>query len=245
MKSMKTSHMLRNTNRVALSLAVAVAAVVSVNEAVAFTGLTFFTSSLSLTPTSILDIESNSFVLQASPNDAPTQAVNLANITTWVTSGFNGGDYLGNGIRSSSSLTEPSGLGTVGFADNSLLSLATWQSVSLDVGLNQVLVKYTYFGDANLDGVVDSNDYGFIDTGFADETSGDTLDGWLLGDFNYDGFTDSNDYGYIDTAFALPAIVPLSIAGGAPKSGVVPEPGTAALAAVGLVGLLVRRRRNS
>ena len=59
-----------------------------------------------------------------------------------------------------------------------------------------VLVKYTYFGDANLDGVVNGSDYTLIDNGF---NAG--LTGWRNGDFNYDGVINGDDYILIDNAF--------------------------------------------
>ena len=46
---------------------------------------------------------------------------------------------------------------------------------------NDVLVKFTYFGDANLDGKVDGSDYALADNGFDKH-----LTGWANGDFNYD-----------------------------------------------------------
>jgi hypothetical protein len=50
-------------------------------------------------------------------------------------------------------------------------------------------VKYTYLGDTNLDGVVDSND---LSNFFGGYYGG--LTGWLNGDFNYDGVVNSADY---------------------------------------------------
>ncbi len=44
-----------------------------------------------------------------------------------------------------------------------------------------VLVKYTYYGDATLDGKVDGTDYGRIDSGLLTGATG-----WSNGDFNYD-----------------------------------------------------------
>jgi hypothetical protein len=57
-----------------------------------------------------------------------------------------------------------------------------------------VLVKYTYAGDANLDGVIDAGDYGVIDN-FAQVPG---AAGYWNGDFNRDGFIDAGDYGVID-----------------------------------------------
>jgi hypothetical protein len=64
------------------------------------------------------------------------------------------------------------------------------------VGVNDVLVKYTLFGDADLTGTITSNDYFQIDTGFL---AGKT--GWINGDFDYNGVINSNDYFLIDSAF--------------------------------------------
>ncbi len=64
------------------------------------------------------------------------------------------------------------------------------------------MVKYTYYGDANLDGKVDGQDYALIDAGYL---SHGTLTGWYNGDFNYDGEVDASDYTLIDNAFNLQA----------------------------------------
>jgi hypothetical protein len=110
-----------------------------------------------------------------------------------------------------------------------------------------VLVKYTYYGDANLDGAVDGSDYTLIDNGFTNH-----LSGWQNGDFNYDGVVDGSDYTLIDNAFntqgaslgsnpaALIAGSTSQIAGG---TSAVPEPATLGLLGLGAIGLLGRRRR--
>ena len=66
---------------------------------------------------------------------------------------------------------------------------------------SDILVKYTYFGDANLDGHVDGSDYTLIDNGYNTRTTGAPLTGWFNGDFNYDGRVDGSDYTLIDNAF--------------------------------------------
>jgi hypothetical protein len=64
----------------------------------------------------------------------------------------------------------------------------------LTVTAQDVLVKYTYGGDANLDGVVDVADYGAIDNWIQFPGTA----GYVNGDFNYDGVIDVADYGFID-----------------------------------------------
>jgi hypothetical protein len=66
----------------------------------------------------------------------------------------------------------------------------------LDAGVNDVLIRYTYFGDTDLNGTVDGGDYTKIDDGFNLR-----LAGWSNGDFNYDGVIDGADYALIDNAF--------------------------------------------
>ena len=59
-------------------------------------------------------------------------------------------------------------------------------------------MKYTYYGDANLDGKVDASDYSLIDNGYLNH-----LTGWYNGDFNYDGVINGSDYTLIDNAFNM------------------------------------------
>jgi hypothetical protein len=62
------------------------------------------------------------------------------------------------------------------------------------VDATAVIIKYTYAGDANLDGVIDGGDYGIIDN-FVQMPD---AFGYANGDFNYDGVIDGGDYGIID-----------------------------------------------
>jgi hypothetical protein len=61
-----------------------------------------------------------------------------------------------------------------------------------------VLVKYTYYGDAQLTGLVDFDDYAQIDNGFLND-----LEGWFNGDFDLNDDIDFDDYALIDSAFLL------------------------------------------
>ena len=116
-----------------------------------------------------------------------------------------------------------------------------------------VAIKYTYYGDANLDGMVDGSDYSIIDSSYLTEATESTpfsvgITGWQNGDFNYDGVVDGSDYTLIDNAFnsqgaqisAQVALPTAQIAGSAGSSS-VPEPTTLGLLGIGVVGLLGRR----
>jgi hypothetical protein len=69
---------------------------------------------------------------------------------------------------------------------------ALWEGHTVDAAT--AIARYTYAGDANLDGEIDAGDYGRIDN-FV-QVAG--ASGYANGDFNYDGFIDAGDYGIID-----------------------------------------------
>ena len=123
------------------------------------------------------------------------------------------------------------------------------------VAATDVLLKYTYVGDANLDGKVDGSDYSLIDNAFIYNETHTTapLTGWYNGDFNYDGVTDGSDYTLIDNAFntqgaslatavAESATTTAQIAGSGTAA--VPEPATLGLMGFAAVGLLCRRMNH-
>ena len=57
-----------------------------------------------------------------------------------------------------------------------------------------VIVKYTYAGDANLDGFISAGDYSAIDFNVAAPGTS----AWSNGDFNFDGLISADDYSAID-----------------------------------------------
>ncbi len=118
-----------------------------------------------------------------------------------------------------------------------------------DTGAMQVTVMSTLPGDGDLSGTVDSTDLGLVINNY--NHAGE----WDTGDFNYDGVVDSTDLGFVinnyNHALPLPSEVlggSLDAAGiamlGAAGIHVVPEPGTLALLAAGLIGLLAYARRK-
>jgi hypothetical protein len=104
------------------------------------------------------------------------------------------------------------------------------------VNTQSILVKYTYYGDADLNGVVDERDLDRFSTGYSDQRSAAPrgLVGWAWGDFDNNGSIDERDLDLFSTAYSNHG-APLS-------SGAVPEPATLMLLATWL-GLLAGRRR--
>jgi autotransporter-associated beta strand protein len=184
-----------------------------------------------------IDITNNAMDIQT----ISTGVSDIGTITAEVKTAYNGGHWNGtSGITSSLAASDPKHLTAVGVATG----LSSFENVS--VSSSDVLVKYTYYGDANLDGQVNSSDYTLIDAGYL---SGGTLTGWQNGDFNYDGVINGSDYTLIDNAFNtqgaqfLSQIAsPTSQVAGTGTSSAVPEPATLGLLAFGTAALLGRRR---
>src|SRR5206468_9222289 len=106
---------------------------------------------------------------------------------------------------------------------------------------SDTLVMYTYGGDANLDGKINVDDYGHIDSNVV--LPG--VSGWFNGDFNYDGKINVDDYGIIDSNVPIQGapLLNAELAATAPVARLtaVPEP---AFAACGFAVLLLARRRR-
>ena len=58
------------------------------------------------------------------------------------------------------------------------------------------VIKFTFNGDTDFNGVVNFDDYARTDSGFNNGRSG-----WLNGDFDYNGVVNFDDYSLIDNAF--------------------------------------------
>jgi Dockerin type I domain len=144
----------------------------------------------------LLDLQSNDMIVHNG---------NLTNITNQLAEGHGTGSPWstsgGKGITSSAAAATPTRTalavelnddGTT--AHNPLMTTFSGQPVTN----TDVLVKYTFVGDADLSGTVSSTDYILIDSNF---NGGGTKTGWRNGDFNYDGHINGDDYTLIDNAF--------------------------------------------
>ena len=117
-------------------------------------------------------------------------------ISGLIRSGRNGGSWNGNGIRTSVSTSGnyySFGIATAQQAKNLTNPTDTTTFAGETVTGTDVLIKFTYGGDANIDGKINVDDYGRIDFNVSLGT-----DGWFNGDFNYDGKINVDDYGIID-----------------------------------------------
>ncbi len=130
--------------------------------------------------------------LDLTDNDLVDHGGNLATINGLLRAGFAAGTGYWNGAGIGSSVAAAGTLFALGEAQPAAAGTFDGEAV----GPADVEVRYTYYGDANLDGVVNAADYLRVDVGFFNR-----LTGWQNGDFNYDCVVDGSDYTMIDNAF--------------------------------------------
>jgi fibronectin-binding autotransporter adhesin len=206
--------------------------------------------------------------LDVTDNNMVVHNGNIATTLAQLRSGLNSSGTLwtGSGIQSSTAAADAAAhsnstvfaVGAIKNIDKNNNSIySTWPaSPSPDASATglvttDVLVKYTYFGDADLNGVVDTTtDYDLWSNGFTDSSLAST-NGWLYGDFDFSGIVDNTtDYDLWSTGFAHQVgALSGNAASQTPDTIMqsVPEPGTLVLATIGITGAsigLVRRRSH-
>jgi hypothetical protein len=169
----------------------------------------------------------------------------IASIRAYLFSGYSNGKWNGPQISSSSAAANRSySLGYADYAD-------AGNPANLSSG--QIEVKYTLYGDVNLDGEVNGTDFGIMASNF-----GKSVVGWDKGDMDFSGSVNGTDFALLaanfgktdsGTAVTLPAANWAALDAFAAAHGLlldVPEPGSIEILAI-VVGtaLLTRRRRNS
>jgi autotransporter-associated beta strand protein len=183
-------------------------------------------------------------------NDMIITNMSRAAVEALVKSGFGTFNWQGTGITSSAAATfaQTNGSRALGVIDNANWGYQNFSGQS--VSQADILIKFTYVADANLDGLVDNDDFGQFLFGF----SGAGPARWLNGDFDYSGAVDNDDFGWFLTGLAAfnasgntqlsddlrTNLTAFASANGLPL--VLPEPSVAAL--VPLTILLRRRRRG-
>ncbi len=206
-------------------------------------------NSLTITGSSSVDLANN---------DADIHTTALSQVTAYLQSGFKNGAWNGSGIVSSVAKSTPA-VTALGVEENAVQNTLTgaytsqpiltqWENIT--VALNDVLVKYTLVGDADLSGSVNGTDYLLTDEGF---DSHGVLTGWRNGDFDYDGKVNGDDYSLIDNVYNIEQSTKFNVvtAGAAEMiatntlqtESAVPEPGAMILLGAMSCGLLKRRRR--
>jgi autotransporter-associated beta strand protein len=165
-------------------------------------------SALNTAGSGYLDLTDNIFVLDyAGATEDPAQNAAVRGL---LLSGFNGGFWNGPGINTSRATdfanngTQNQYLTGIGYMSGAAVG-GTYEGRAVDA--SSVITRYAYYGDADLNGLVNGADYVNLDSSYAalhDSDSGTTAAiTWVNGDFNYDGKIDGADYALIDTAAAF------------------------------------------
>ncbi|CAN5586237.1 hypothetical protein BH09PLA1_BH09PLA1_26970 [soil metagenome] len=151
------------------------------------------TKSLSITSGGSLDLYDNDLILDY------TGGSQLVAIQSLINSARAGGTWAGAGLTSTSAKnSSPKNRTLAAMEATDYQSIygpgATFNGQSIDS--STVLVKFTYYGDADFNGTVNFDDYSRTDAGFNQGRSG-----WLNGDFDGNGLVNFDDYSLIDLAF--------------------------------------------
>ncbi len=181
----------------------------------------------SRTYTATLDIGNSDLIVRSG---------SLADISDMARAGQNGATlFAGTGLTSSTAASDAAGAlrYAVGVVQNNIGGTALYTTFDgVTVGANDILVKFTYFGDADLNGVVDDTDFFLINNGY-----GGNLTGWINGDFDYSGTVDDTDYFLINNAYT-------SQGAGLRAGDSIPEPTAALVPALLLLTAGTLRTRN-
>ncbi|MBC8108884.1 MAG: hypothetical protein H7Z14_20030 [Anaerolineae bacterium] len=158
----------------------------------------------SLAVAGTLDLNDNDLVLDH------TGATQAAAVQTLINTARSGGTWTGLGLTSTVAKNANPKNTTLAVLESSdfqaLYPGAPFNGEPIDA--SAVLVKFTYYGDTDFNGLVDFDDYSRTDSGFNNNRTG-----WLNGDFDGNGVVDFDDYSLIDQAFntqgaARPFVLP-------------------------------------
>lgn len=176
--------------------------------------------------------------LDLANNDLVVKGTSETDVRAMVASWWAGGARTGAGLLTSAA-SELTTLAVVG-NDNGNGGLLHAKFDGVDLVTSDVIVKYTYIGDLDLDGQVTGDDLTALVAGIRGNKTG-----WENGDTNYDGVVNGNDFANLLTVLRLQG-TPLgnSFGGGTFTSGgAVPEPAMA-MGLVASLPLVMRRKRR-
>jgi hypothetical protein len=195
-------------------------------------------SALTIESGSYFDLTNNGLLITYGSGPDPAST-----IRGYLKSGYNGGAWNGLGLNSSAAAANPGY--ALAYADGA-------DGVVKGVSAGQVFIAYTLYGDANIDGVVNGDDFTILIGNLHKSVSS-----WDQGDFNYDGVVSGDDFTLLvgnlgkkanTAAVAIPSSDYAAIDAFAAANGLladVPEPGCITLLLVGGLGLGTLRRRSS
>jgi hypothetical protein len=201
-------------------------------------------NSLTISGNGVMDITNNHFFIEYGSGSDP-----IATIAGYIKSGFNGGNWNGPGIISSTARTPTNGFKYgVGWADGA-------DGIVSGISSGQIEIKYTLLGDANLDGTVNGSDFSILAANF-----GDGYTNWDQGNFLFTSSVNGSDFSALaanfgqgdsgaDESISSADVAALDAFAAAnnlpiPTFASVPEPAGGAIVFFAAAAALKRRRRN-
>jgi len=184
--------------------------------------------------TAALDLNNNDAIVRSS---AANKAADFARLYNQVKQGFNNGAWTGLGITSGTAATNPSADTGLAVVDNALLGYTDFSGQRATA--DSILVKYTYYGDIDLNGQVNADDLTVFANNFGRMTGATQVDG----DIDFNGAVNADDLTVFANNFNKGVGNPLAAA----SVTAVPEPGSCVLVLVGvaLCFLFLRNGRRS
>lgn len=156
------------------------------------------TSILSIAGTGRLDLTNNDMIVDY------TGASPLSAVQSLLTTGYASAGWNGNGISSSTAAgTSTTALGFAEAIDLFTSFPAIFSGQSIDN--TAVLVKYTFYGDADLSGNVNLTDFNRLAANF-----GQTARRWVHGDFNFDATVNLLDFNRLAANFGSSGLTPMN-----------------------------------
>jgi uncharacterized protein YjbI with pentapeptide repeats len=187
----------------------------------------------SIAPTATFDLTDNDAIVQST---TANKAADFARLYDHVKQGYDGGDWQGTGITSSTAAADANRETTLALADNALLGYTEFsgQVVTAD----SILLKYIYYGDIDVNGQVDADDLTVFANNFGRATGAVQIDG----DVDFDNDVDADDLTVFASNFGKGIGGPLS----AGTVAAIPEPTSLVLAGLAAVAALavMRTRRT-
>ena len=170
-----------------------------------------YMTTVAVTPGGRVDLNDNDAIVDY------TGVSTLAAVQALLNTGRGAGTWPAAGITSTAAKNNALHNTTLGAIESTDFKSvfgagAPFDGVTIDT--TAVLIKYTYYGDTDFNGVVNFDDYSRTDAGFNSGSSG-----WFRGDFDGNGIVNFDDYSLIDLAFNTQGPALVGFRPGAGKAG--------------------------
>jgi hypothetical protein len=175
-----------------------------------------------------LDLESRSMIIDYTSGTPIGSLSDPTTVAGSIRVGYADGLWTGRGIATS--LGGPNSGRAIGYAEATGVLTPGSQFLGWVVDQTSLLLRSTFYGDANLDGHVNFTDFAILTTNFG-------MSGmWSQGDFDYDGLVTIGDQALLSAYFNQ------SVPADLPRTPRVPEPATLTLLGLSTAFSLRRRR---